>query len=119
ELKLSNSTFFAWQGIHNQRVDSQSPVPSATLIHVTSMGGVVNRARMRVRNSIFAGAEYLFDPDIPDDCVNNGPEASFQAIGLVTSTPAGSCPANAYEELSQVFQRLLYPRDQSEVGHNP
>lgn len=118
ELKLSNSTFFLFQGIYNRRIEPQRPA-SATLIHVTSMGGVHNRARMRVRNSIFAGAPYLFDGDIPDDCLSYSDEADFQAVGLLTSTPGGSCPANAYEEFSQVFQRLLYPRDSGDAGSYP
>lgn len=118
ELKLSNSTLFIFQGIYNRRVDPQQPA-SATLIHVTSMGGVHNRARMRVRNSIFAGAPEFFNDDHPDDCQSYSDEADFQAIGLVTSTPDGSCPANAYEDYSQVFQRLLYPRDEGDAGSYP
>lgn len=121
ELKLSNSTFFTWQGIYNQRVDPQRPA-SATLIHVTSGGRVHNRDRMRVRNSIFAGSPYLFDLDIPDDCLSYGDDADFQAVGLVTSTPYGgygSCPANAYEDYSQVFQRLLHPRDEGDAASFP
>lgn len=121
ELKLSNSTFFIWQGIANWRVDPQQPA-SATLIHVTSGGRIYNRAHMRVRNSIFAGSPYLFDLDIPDDCLSFGEEADFQAVGLVTSTPVGgfgSCPANAYEEYAQVFQRLLYPRDEGDAAAYP
>ena len=119
ELKLSNSSFFLWQGIRNQRIDAQSPLPTATLIHVTSTGSVFNRARMRVRNSLFAGSPDLFDSENPDDCFSNGEEADFQAIGLVTSTPDGSCPANAYEVFARVFSRLLFPRDEGDAAQHP
>lgn len=121
ELKLSNSTFFIWQGIANWGIDPQRPA-SATLIHVTSGGRVYNRAHMRVRNSNFAGSPFLFDLDTPDDCLSFGDDADFQAVGLVTSTPYvgfGSCPANAYEDYSQVFQRLLYPRDEGDAASYP
>jgi hypothetical protein len=73
---------------------------------------------MRVRNSLFAGAPEFFNNDYPDDCKSYGDEAEFQAIGLVTSTPDG-CPANAYEEFSQVFERLLHPRDEGNAASYP
>lgn len=118
ELKLSNSTLFNRQGIRNRRLDEQSPVPSATLIHVTSAGGVFNGARMRVRNSIFAGSPDLFDNDTPEDCITNGEESRFEVLGLVTSTPGG-CPATAYEALDKVFTRLLFPRDEGSAANYP
>lgn len=118
ELKLSNSTLFLWQGIRNQRLDDQAPPASAQLIHVTSMGGVLNRDRMRVRNSLFAGAPDYFDDREPDDCLSAGPQADFQALGLVTSSP-GRCPATAYEDFDQVFLRLLHPRDEGNAASFP
>lgn len=119
ELKLSNSSFFTWQGIRNQRVYDDRPLPSATLVHVTSVGSVFNRARMRVRNSLFAGSPDLFDSQAPDDCGSGGEEAEFQAIGLVTSTPDSSCPATAYEDFNRVFTRLLFPRDEGNAAQYP
>jgi CSLREA domain-containing protein len=118
EMKLSNSTFFIEQGIRNQQVEMDKPLPNATLIHVTSAGGIFNRARMKVRNSLFAGSPDLFDSQEPDDCSSGGEEAQFQAIGLVTSTPHG-CPANAYVEFARVFTRLLFPRDEGNAGNYP
>jgi hypothetical protein len=117
ELKLSNSTFFDEQGIRNQRFEA-SPLPNATLIHVTSAGGIFNRARMRVRNSLFAGSPDLFDSQRPDDCFSDGDEADFQALGLVTSTPDG-CPATNYEAFDRVFTRLLFPRDEGSAAQQP
>lgn len=119
EMKLSNSSFFIWQGIRNQRVDPHKPLPNASLIHVTSVGSVFNRASMKVRNSIFAGSPDLFDSENPDDCLSGGDEAQFQAIGLVTSTPESSCPANAYVEFARVFSRLLFPRDPGDAALYP
>lgn len=117
-LKLSNSTLFALEGLMNQRDSDQGPTPDATLIHVTSVGGVINRARMRVRNSLFAGSPYYFDQEYPDDCHSGGAEASFEAIGLVTSSPEG-CPAGAYEEFAEVFNRLLHPRNEGNAASHP
>lgn len=117
-LKLSNSTLFDLEGLMNRRASNQGAIPDATLIHVTSVGGVINRGRMRVRNSLFAGNPYYFDQEYPDDCVTGGPEASFQAIGLLTSSPEG-CPAGAYEEFAEVFNRLLYPRNEGDAASHP
>jgi CSLREA domain-containing protein len=115
ELKLSNSTFFLFEGIANW-------MGNATLIHVTSVGGVRNNGRMRVRNSLFVGAPELFDWDVPRDCFSSGPDADFQYLGLVTSTPDdgySSCPADVYADYAQVYQNLLYPRDEGNAAAYP
>lgn len=115
EMKLSNSTFFLFEGIANWSANA-----SATLIHVTTIGGVRNSARMRVRNSLFVGAPELFDWDVPNDCFSS-PGADFQYLGLITSTPDGygSCPADSYADYAQVYQNLLYPRDEGDAAAYP
>ena len=86
-----------------------NPLPSARLIHVTATGGVGNRGDMTVRNSLFVGSVDPYDIDVPTDCVNWGPNASFTAVGLLTSTPGGNCQADLYEDSERVFTHLLYP----------
>ena len=115
ELKFSNSTLFLFQGLVN------AAPAQATLIHVTSIARIQNHGRMRVRNSVFAGSPHLFDWDIPEDCFSS-PNADFQYSGLLTSTPDdgySSCPADIYADYAQVFQRLLYPRDEGDAASYP
>jgi len=84
-------------------------IPSARLAHVTATRGVTNRGRMIVRNSLFVGSTDPYDPDVATDCSTGGPGSSFTVLGLLTSTPGGSCQAEFHEDISRVFTHLLYP----------
>ncbi len=107
-LRLSNSSLS--NSLYNGAVEISAADPAvATLIHVTATGSVANRGGMTVRNSLFVGSVDPYDIDVPTDCSTGGAGSSFNAVGLLTSTPGGSCQADIYEDSERVFTHLLYP----------
>jgi len=87
--------------------------PSMLLVNVTltnNIGFALNNvANLRVRNSIVAG-NWDEWREIGFNCRNIGPNARYQAVGLLLGTGTGNCTADLYVEneqaLSTVFSSL-------------
>jgi len=115
-LKLTNSTLSTNTGglFNGDRDAVPGASPVATLINVTVANGagygVMNYGDLRVRNSLFAGNLDPYNTDGPPvNCLNAGPNHSYQAIGLLMNSGPSTCSADLYVDPTQTFTHLLYP----------
>jgi len=121
QLRLVNSTIaltngYSYPALQNgdpNLQDNQSDT-QAYLAHVTiafNLGGIGNRGRMKVHNSIVLGNADLFNAN--RDCTSQGPGALMVTSGLLLNPTNGNCPADHFnyehdpdELYGTVFLRL-------------
>jgi len=119
-LKLTNSTVSANQSgeyyggaISNGQVYPPTDgLPDMRLINVTIADnrnyGLTNNGKLLVRNSLVSGNwNDYFDQSM--NCKNEGPDAVYQAIGLLLGNGPGNCTADLYVENAETFTRVIYP----------
>lgn len=116
-VQVSNSTFSANvmdgpSGVITNEAPNLAGTPEVRLINVTiadNLGnGVYNGGKLRIRNSIIAGNSDGWG-GYADNCLNFGLAPSYQALGLVLGTGAGSCTAELYIDNGQTLTQLLEP----------
>lgn len=119
-FKLTNVTISGKNAIGERDNDSVvangsyfpmfSGTPSMTLINVTIADnlalGVLNYGRLTVRNSLIAGNG---NESIGVSNCLNGPNASYQARGLLLGADTGNCTADLLINDAETFTKVLYP----------
>ncbi|MET1080577.1 MAG: choice-of-anchor Q domain-containing protein [Pseudomonas sp.] len=115
-LKLTNSTLsgnFGPGSVSNgQYYPPGGGIPRAQLINVSIVGntgyGLNNFGKLSLRNSLIIGNHDEYEEEALN-CNNIGPQASYQASGLLLGNGPGNCTAELYRENSQTFTQVLYP----------
>lgn len=115
-LKLSNSTLSGNTGpgsfSNGQSYPPTVGLPQAQLINVTIAGntgyGLNNFGLLSLRNSLIIG-NYDEYEEVALNCNNVGPNARYQARGLLLGNGPGNCTAELYRENAEAFTQVLYP----------
>ena len=117
-LKLTNSTlsYNSVSALVNGLNDLPGQLSKATLNNVTITSNddfgyyaVVNWSDLRIRNSVIAGNRDLWSGG-GANCINQGSNFSYQAIGLLRNDEEGNCNADYFVPFDQTFTKVLSAR---------